>query len=88
VLEEFVMGVADGRHREGYAVDELHTIVHLPESRLREIIRQDISDQVDQNALLALLEAVMGAARMVISVNFIMRVNRDNLDRDPTSGQG
>jgi hypothetical protein len=81
VLEGFLMGVADERRKEGYALDELHAIVRITEGHLRELIHGAIDDPVEQNGLLALLEAVMGAARMMISVNFFMMVSRGHLDQ-------
>jgi len=72
ILERFLMSLADERREEGYVVEELHSIVHITERRLKETIDMACSDQVECNALLALLDAVMGAARMVLSVRYMM----------------
>jgi hypothetical protein len=72
VLERYLVGVAQERKREGYAIMELHAIVHLAEEHLQAVIQNDVTDEVERNGLLALLEAVMGAARMVLSVRYIL----------------
>jgi hypothetical protein len=72
ILEQHLVAVAAERHREGYAILELHAIVHIIERHLRDDIGQACSDEVECNALLALLDAVMGAARMVLSVRYLL----------------
>lgn len=72
ILEQYLVAVAHERREEGYAIVELHTIVQLTESNLKFLIDDVASDQVERNALEALLEAVMGAARMILSVNYVL----------------
>jgi hypothetical protein len=72
VLEEYLVGVAQERKQEGYAIIELHAIVQLAEEHLQVAIQEDVSDTVERNGLLALLQAVMGAARMVLSVRYVL----------------
>jgi hypothetical protein len=72
VLEEYLIGVAQERKREGYAIVELHAIVQLTEEHLQVAIQDDVSDDVQRNGLLALLQAVMDAARMVLSVRYVL----------------
>jgi hypothetical protein len=72
VLERYLVGVAQERQQEGYAIMELHAIVYLAEEHVQATIRRDVADEVARNGLLALLGAVMGAARMVLSVRYIL----------------
>ncbi|MGD2157921.1 MAG: hypothetical protein PVG14_14770 [Anaerolineales bacterium] len=72
ILERYLVAVAHERQKEGYPVVELHTIVQITESRIQEIIEGSIADKVERNALSTLLEAVMGAARMVLSVSYVL----------------
>jgi AcrR family transcriptional regulator len=72
VLERYLVGVAQERKREGYAIMELHAIVHLAEEHLQVAIQSNVTDEVERNGLLALLDAVMGAARMVLSVRYLL----------------
>ena len=66
------MNVSEARRSEGYAIGELHAIVGITEAHLQNTILRIVSSEVDQNGLLALLQAVMGAARMTISVRYVM----------------
>ena len=72
VLERYLVGVARERQQEGYAIMELHAIVHISEEHVQAVIRDSVPDEVERNGLLALLGAVMGAARMVLSVRYIL----------------
>jgi hypothetical protein len=72
VLEKHLVGVARERKHEGYAIMELHAIVHITEEHLQTVIRREVADEVERTGLLALLDAVTGAARMVLSVRYIL----------------
>jgi hypothetical protein len=72
VLERHLIGVAGEREREGYAIMELHGIVHITEQHVRAEIQRDVPDDVQRTALLALLDAVTDAARMVLSVRYLL----------------
>jgi hypothetical protein len=72
LLERHLVGVATERREEGYAILELHAILHIIERHLRDSIVRACPDEVECNALLALLDAVMGAARMVLSVRYLL----------------
>jgi hypothetical protein len=72
VLEQHLMAVAAERREEGYAILELHAIVHIIERHVRDDIVRICSRETECNALLALLDAVMGAARMVLSVRYVL----------------
>jgi hypothetical protein len=72
LLEQYLVSLAQERRREGYAVLELHAIIYLAEQRLQATIQSVVTDEVERNGLLALLEAVMDAARMVLSVRYLL----------------
>jgi hypothetical protein len=74
ILEKYLVGVAGERRREGYAIMELHGIVHVTERHLQELILTSGADEIEQNALRALLDAVTDAARMVLSVRYLLGV--------------
>jgi hypothetical protein len=72
ILEQHLVGVATERRREEYAVLELHTLISLYERHLRDDVLSTCTDEVECNALLALLDAVMESARMVLSVRYMV----------------
>jgi hypothetical protein len=72
ILEQHLVGVAAERRGEGYAILELHAIVHIIERHVRNDIVRSCPAEIECNALLALLDAVMDAARMVLSVRYLL----------------
>lgn len=72
ILERYLVEVAGERRQEGFAIIELHSIVHITEEQLQGVIERAVTDEVERNGFLALLTAVMGAARMVLSVRYIL----------------
>ena len=74
ILEQHLIGIASTRRREGYAILELHAVISLYEQHLRDLVLGAGTDEVECNALLALLDAIMGAARMVLSVRYMLIV--------------
>lgn len=76
VLERYLVGVAQERKEEGYAIMELHAIVHIAEAHIRTTIQSAVTDEVERNALSALLDAVTDAARMVLSVRYVLSAQR------------
>jgi hypothetical protein len=72
VLEKYIVTTAHERYSEGYQVTELHNIVQLTDQYLREYINQSEVEPLERNALIALCEAAMDAARMVISVTYVL----------------
>jgi hypothetical protein len=72
ILEQHLVGIVSERQKEGYAILELHAIVHIIERHLHDEILRACPDEVECNALLALLDAVMDAARMVLSVRYLL----------------
>jgi hypothetical protein len=77
ILEKYLVGVAQQRKREGYAIMELHAIVQITEEHLQDAIQTDVAGEVDRTGLLALLEAVMDAARMVLSIRYVLSATAD-----------
>jgi hypothetical protein len=80
ILEQYLVAVANERQEEGYAIGDLHTIVQLTEIHLKTLIDDVTSEQVERNALHALLDAVVGAARMILSVNYVLITGRKSLE--------
>ena len=72
ILEHYLTAIAVERQEEGYPIGELHAIVRVTEQYLRDLVVSSSSAEIEQNALNALLEAVMGAARMVLSVTYVL----------------
>lgn len=72
ILERYVVAVAHERRQEGYQATELHSIVQITEDHLNALIERAAPDLVARNALTALLQAVLDAAHMVISVNYVL----------------
>jgi len=68
--------IAGGRQREGYAILELHGIVHIREQHLRQTIASLVSDEAERKGLLALPDAVLDAVRMVLGVRYALSVGR------------
>lgn len=66
------MAVADERQSERYTIGELHAVVQIIERHVRDLIRVACSVETECNALLALLDAVMDAAQMVLSVQYLL----------------
>jgi len=72
ILERYLVTIAHERHKEGYPVADLHMVVQISERRIDELIEASAGDETERNALSTLLEAVMGAARMVLSVSYVL----------------
>lgn len=72
ILEKYLVTIAHERYAEGYQVTELHSIVQLTDQHLRDYIELIAIEPTTRNALTALCEAVMDAARMVVSVTYVL----------------
>jgi hypothetical protein len=72
ILEKYLVTIANERYAEGYQVTELHDIVQLTDQHLRDYIELTAIEPTERNALTALCEAVMDAARMVVSVTYVL----------------
>jgi hypothetical protein len=76
ILEHYLAAIAEERKEEGYPVGELHAIVNITEQHLRDLMPVACTDEVECNANLALLDAVMGATRMALSVTYMLSAKR------------
>jgi hypothetical protein len=76
IIEAHLMAVADERQSERYTIGELHAVVQIIERQVSDLIRAACSDETECTALLALLEAVMDAAQMVLSVRYLLSSGR------------
>jgi hypothetical protein len=72
ILESHLKQVAAERQEEGYAIAELHAIVQITERHLHAVILRSEAPEADRNANLTLLDVVMDAARMVLSVTYVL----------------
>lgn len=72
ILEHYLAAVAEERKEEGYPIGELHAIVTITEQHLRDLMPSACTDEVECNANLAVLGAVIDATRMVLSVTYIL----------------
>jgi hypothetical protein len=72
ILESHLKQVAAERQEEGYAIADLHAIVQITERHLHAVILRSEATEAEHNANLALLDVVMDAARMVLSVTYVL----------------
>jgi hypothetical protein len=72
VLEKYIVAIAHERYMQGYKVTELHNLVQITEQHLRSAIEQAKTEPLERNALIALCGAALDAARMVISVTYVL----------------
>jgi hypothetical protein len=72
ILESHLKKVAAERQEEGYAIAELHAIVQITERHLHGAILRSEAAEAERNADFALLDVVMDAARMVLSVTYVL----------------
>jgi DNA-binding FrmR family transcriptional regulator len=72
ILESHLKQVAAERQEEGYAIAELHAIVQITERHLHDVILHSEIIEAERNGNLALLDVVMNAARMVLSVTYVL----------------
>jgi hypothetical protein len=72
ILEGHLRKVAEERQKEGYPISELHAVVQITEKHLADLILSSDADGAERNANLALLDVVMDAARMVLSVTYVI----------------
>jgi ribosome-binding protein aMBF1 (putative translation factor) len=72
ILEEYLQTVARERRKQGYAIAELHAIVQITEEHMETLVNRALAVETERNANLAVLEIVMDAARMVLSVTYVI----------------
>jgi hypothetical protein len=72
LLEQFLEGVAEERHARAYPIGELHAILDITETHLRELVAQSAAGEVDRNAQNALVNAIIDSAHMVFSKAYLL----------------
>jgi len=87
ILKGHLTTVAQERQEEGYAIAELHAIVHITEEQLRQAILDADLDPTERSGNLALLDVVMEAARMVLNVTYLLSARYRSLLRNGTGDE-
>jgi len=72
ILEQYLMGIAEQRREQAYRVGELHAILDIMERHLRDLVVQTTPDEVERNAHLALADATIASARMILSKAYLL----------------
>jgi hypothetical protein len=72
VLERYLMSIGEERHERAYPIGELHAILEIMEEHLRDLVVQSTAHEVEQNAQLALVDATMASARMILSKTYLL----------------
>jgi hypothetical protein len=72
VLEQYLMGIAEERREQAYPVGELHAVFDVMEHHLQDLVVQATADEVERNAHLALVDATMASARMILSKAYLL----------------
>lgn len=75
-LAGYLSSISIQRREEGYEIKDLHAMVYITERHLAKLIENLVVDPVERNGQLALLNAVMDSARMVLSVAYIFDHNQ------------
>ena len=72
VLEQYLMGIAEERREHRYPIGELHAVFDITEQHLQDLVVQATPDEVERNAWLALVDATMASARMILSKAYLL----------------
>jgi len=78
VLEQYLMGIAEERREHAYPIGELHAILEISERHLHDLVVQSAVNEVEQNAWLALADATMDSARMILSKTYLLLAKADH----------
>ena len=71
ILKAHVTAVAAERQKEGYSAAELHAVIHIMKQHLQELVANTYDDEVERTGYLALIDAIMESARMIVSVAYL-----------------
>lgn len=71
VLEQYLMGIAEDRRGDAYPLGELHAIFDITKQHLRDLVVQATPDEVERNARLALVDATMAAAHIIMNKAYL-----------------
>ncbi len=72
LMEQYVEGIAEERRSHKYPIGELHAILDVVEQHLRDLVVRSTSQEVERNALLALVDAALDSAHMVFSKSYLL----------------
>jgi len=72
VLEQYLMGIAEERRDHAYPVGELHAIFDITEQHLSDLVVETTAGEVERNARLAMVDATMASARMILSKAYLL----------------
>ncbi len=72
ILEQYLVGIAEERREHAYPIGELHAIFDITEQHLQDLVVQATPDEVERNAWLALVDATMASARMILSKTYLL----------------
>jgi hypothetical protein len=78
VLEHYLMGIAEERREQAYPIGELHAIFDIVEHHLSDLVVQTTPGEVERNARLALVDATMASARMILSKAYLLLAKADS----------
>ena len=78
VLEQYLMGIAEERREHAYPIGELHAILEIAERHLHDLVVQSAANEVERNAWLALADATMDSARMILSKTYLLLAKADH----------
>ena len=77
VLEQYLMDIGEERREGAYPIGELHAILEIMEQHLRDLVMLATAQEVERNAQLALVEATMASARMILSKTYLLLAKSD-----------
>ena len=78
VLEQYLMGIAEERREQAYPIGELHAVFDITEKHLQDLVVHTTADEVERNAHLALVDATMASARMILSKAYLLLAQADS----------
>jgi hypothetical protein len=87
ILKQHLTTVAKERREEGYAIGELHAIVQITEGHVQDVILDSDLDPTERTGHLALLDIVMEAARMVLSVTYLLSAHYRSSQRNESKDE-
>jgi hypothetical protein len=76
MLEHYLTTIGEERRAQGYPIGELHAVVQITLQHLRDLVPDVCTDDAECTANLALLDAVMDATQMALSVTYILSARK------------
>ncbi|MCA9926269.1 MAG: hypothetical protein KC419_02690 [Anaerolineales bacterium] len=71
ILKQHVTAVAAERQKEGYSAAELHAVIQIMRQHIQDLITKTYANEIERTGYLALVDIIMDAARMIISVAYL-----------------